>query len=111
MSHPRPDDLSSVALTARLAEQCRQLDLPKRLMTVRRAISGRIVFTTSFGIEDQAITHAIFSRGLDIDVVTLAAGHLFPETLEVWDDTDRYYRPPASLNCARSSARCSMPGQ
>jgi hypothetical protein len=53
-----------------LTEKCGWLDLPERLITARREIRGRIVFTTSFGIEDQAITHAIFTTGLDIDVVT-----------------------------------------
>ena len=60
-------------------------------MTVRRAISSRIVFTTSFGIEDQAITHTIFAQELDIDVITLDTGLLVPETLEVWNATQRHY--------------------
>jgi phosphoadenosine phosphosulfate reductase len=58
---------------------------------VRREISGRVVFTTSFGIEDQAIAHAIFTTGLEIDVVTFDTGRLFPETLDVWGETERRY--------------------
>jgi phosphoadenosine phosphosulfate reductase len=91
MPQPVTDYLNSAALLARLTEQYQQLDLPERLMTARRAISGRVVFTTSFGIEDQAITHAIFTQGLDIDVVTLDTGRLFLETLRVWDATERHY--------------------
>jgi phosphoadenosine phosphosulfate reductase len=68
-----------------------RLDLPERLVAVRRKISGRIVLTTSFGIEDQAIAHTIFTEGLEIDVVTLDTGRLFPETLEVWSQTERRY--------------------
>ena len=34
-------------------------DLPNALRLLREKISGRIVFTTSLGIEDQALTHAI----------------------------------------------------
>ena len=45
----------------------------------------------AFGIEDQAITHAIFITGLDIDVFTYDAGRLFPETLEVWGTTEQHY--------------------
>jgi phosphoadenosine phosphosulfate reductase len=74
-----------------LTEECGRLDLPGRLIAARRAIDGRVVFTTSFGIEDQAIVHAIFGAGLEIDVVTFDTGRLFPETLEVWDQTDRRY--------------------
>jgi len=39
-----------------------ELDLAQRLSPVRDAIRGRIVFTTSFGIEDQAIPHAIHTQ-------------------------------------------------
>jgi phosphoadenosine phosphosulfate reductase len=85
------DDRNSTTMTTRLNEGCGPLDLPKRLITVRRAISGHIVFTTSFGIEDQAIAHAIFTEGLEIDVVTFDTARLFAETLEVWADTERRY--------------------
>jgi phosphoadenosine phosphosulfate reductase len=91
MSQKETDYLNSAALIARLTEQYEQLDLPERLMMACREISGQIVFTTSFGIEDQAITHAIFAQGLDIEVVTFDTGRLFPETLGVWDDTERHY--------------------
>jgi phosphoadenosine phosphosulfate reductase len=63
----------------------------ERLQALRASIPGRIVFTTSFGIEDQAITHWIFTSGLDIDVVTLDTGRLFPETYEVWAATEERY--------------------
>jgi len=92
MSQPAYQNLSSSVLLARLIEGSEQLDLLERLRTVRRTITGHIVFTTSFGIEDQAITHAIFTADLAIDVVTLDTGRLFPETLEVWSQTERRYR-------------------
>src|SRR5713226_2587055 len=69
-----------------------RLDLAGRLTTLRREISGRIVFTTSFGIEDQAIADAIFTQELEIDVVTLDTGRLFPETYALWAETERRYR-------------------
>lgn len=49
--------------------------------------SGKIIFTTSFGIEDQVITDKIFSNNLNINVVTLDTGRLFPETYEVFSQT------------------------
>ncbi len=67
------------------------LDLDHRLLLLREFIPGRIVFTTSFGIEDQLITHSIFTQGLDIDVVTLDTGRLFPETYELWEKTEARY--------------------
>jgi phosphoadenosine phosphosulfate reductase len=74
------------------------LDLDHRLRLVREFIPGRIVFTTSFGIEDQFITHSIFTQGLDIDVVTLDTGRLFPQTYELWEQTEaRYVRRIAAV--------------
>jgi phosphoadenosine phosphosulfate reductase len=72
---------------------CLALDLPQRIAAVRNNVSGRVVFTTSFGIEDQAIAHAIFSQAISIDVVTLDTGRLFPETYELWARTERRYGP------------------
>jgi len=65
--------------------------LPNRLRLLRKAVSGRIVFTTSLGIEDQAITHAIAEAKIDIDVATLDTGRLFPETYELWQRTEEKY--------------------
>ena len=66
-------------------------DLFGRLRLLRETIEGRIVFTTSFGIEDQAIANAIFKQALPIDVVTLDTGRLFAETYDVWSETERRY--------------------
>ena len=62
-----------------------------RLRSLCEAVSGRIVFTTSFGLEDQAITHMIAESGFDIDFATLDTGRLFPETKEVWSETEERY--------------------
>ena len=40
---------------------------------------GTAVFSTSFGLEDQAILHAIAQAGLAVRVVTLDTGRLFDE--------------------------------
>jgi phosphoadenosine phosphosulfate reductase len=72
-------------------ERFAALDLFERLATIRAEIPGRVVFTTSFGLEDQAIAHAIFSQALAIDVATLDTGRLFPETYDVWAQTERRY--------------------
>ena len=67
------------------------LDLFERLAAIRSEIPGRVVFTTSFGLEDQAVAHAIFAQALAIDVATLDTGRLFPETHDVWAQTERRY--------------------
>ena len=60
----------------------------ERLAALRAAVPGRIVFTTSFGLEDQAIAHLIFTQKLKIEVATLDTGRLFPETYELWAETE-----------------------
>ena len=63
----------------------------QRMVALREAIPGRIVFTTSFGLEDQALTHLIATAGLDIALATLDTGRLFPQTYDVWRETERRY--------------------
>jgi phosphoadenosine phosphosulfate reductase len=85
------DDINRRESATLLAVEFPVLDLFERVATLRRHVPGRIVFTTSFGLEDQAITHAIFSQTLAIDVVTLDTGRLFPETHDVWAATEKRY--------------------
>lgn len=63
----------------------------ERLRFAAKQISGRIVFTTSFGIEDQLISHHIFTERMPIEVITLDTGRLFPETHAVWQETEERY--------------------
>jgi phosphoadenosine phosphosulfate reductase len=67
------------ALAERLNDRIAPLDARDRLVAFRAAIPGRIVFTTSFGLEDQVITRMIADAGLDIEIATLDTGRLFPE--------------------------------
>jgi phosphoadenosine phosphosulfate reductase len=67
------------------------LDLDHRLRLAREVIPGRMVFTTSFGLEDQLVTHSIFTQGLDIEVATIDTGRLFPETAALWEQTEARY--------------------
>jgi phosphoadenosine phosphosulfate reductase len=53
---------------------------------------GKIIFTTSFGIEDQVLTHLIFENQLPIKVVTLDTGRLFPESHKVFSRTIIKYK-------------------
>jgi phosphoadenosine phosphosulfate reductase len=55
---------------------------------------SQVVFSTSFGWEDQAITHIIFSNNIPIKVFTLETGRLFPETYYVWNRTMEMYSQP-----------------
>ena len=76
---------------ARLGLGFETLTIEERLSRLRGAIAGRIMFTTSLGLEDQALTHAIWTAGLDIEIVTLDTGRLFPETYALWAETEHRY--------------------
>ncbi len=73
-----------------LDAQLGALSLEEMLATVA-SLPGRAVFTTSLGIEDQVITAAIGEHRLDVDVVTLETGRLFPETLALIAETEERY--------------------
>jgi phosphoadenosine phosphosulfate reductase len=75
-----------------LRDQLSGKSIEERLEKLVTLFSGRIIFTTSFGIEDQVITHKIFSNNLAVKVVTLDTGRLFPETYEVFSQTIIKYK-------------------
>ena len=67
------------------------LPAAERIAYLRREIDGPIVFTHGFGVEGQLIFHWICARDIDIDIVTLDTGRLFPETYTLWAETERRY--------------------
>jgi len=79
------------ARAAALVPQLAALPAAERIAHLRREVAGRLVFTTSFGIEDQAITHMIVSQDLDIELVTLDTGRLFPEIYALWEQTEHHF--------------------
>ena len=74
-----PQAIDSTQLDGALAATS---DLAQRIRLISAAIPGRIAFSTSLGLEDQAVLHAISAARADIDVFTLDTGRHFPETLE-----------------------------
>lgn len=75
-----------------LNNQLRGKSIEERLIALAGIFAERIIFTTSFGIEDQVITHKIFTGNLPIKVATLDTGRLFPETYKVFANTVVKYK-------------------
>lgn len=67
------------------------MDAIARIRAIRAAVSGDIVFTTSFGLEDQVLTNIIVQSGAEIRMATLDTGRLFPETYSLWAETEELY--------------------
>ncbi|MFD0938106.1 phosphoadenosine phosphosulfate reductase family protein, partial [Methylobacterium trifolii] len=74
-----------------LAAAMKGLDLSRRIALAEAEIPGRLVFTTSLGIEDQALTHALAMAKSRVEIVTLDTGRLYPETYDVWGETESAY--------------------
>ena len=77
-----------------IKRQLQGLDPVAALSLLANRFPGQIVFSTSFGWEDQVITHMIFTNDLPIKVFTLETGRLFPETYYVWNRTMEMYEKP-----------------
>jgi len=65
--------------------------LEARIAEISSAGLRPVAFSTSLGLEDQAILHAIAQTASDIDVFTLDTGRHFPETLETLDRSEQRY--------------------
>lgn len=64
----------------------------KGLRLLAEKYNGKIIFSSSFGQEDQVILHEIWSNNLPIEIFTLDTGRLFPETYELMDRTKSKYK-------------------
>jgi len=78
----------NAVLAARLAAAG---SLEERIVLIGDTTKGRIAFSTSLGLEDQAILHAIAATNVPIDVFTLDTGRLFPETIDTIAASEQRY--------------------
>lgn len=72
-------------------------DILESLKILSRKYENQIVFSTSFGIEDQVITDFIFTNNLPIKVFTLDTGRQFQETYSTWNKTQIHYLKPIEV--------------
>jgi phosphoadenosine phosphosulfate reductase len=80
-----------------LNNKVQSLDTLEALRFLTGEFKGKIVFTTSFGYEDQVITDFIFRNNLPIQVVTLDTGRMFKETYKVFSQTLDVYKKPIQV--------------
>ncbi|MCY1719891.1 phosphoadenylyl-sulfate reductase [Prolixibacteraceae bacterium Z1-6] len=79
-------------LTEKYNIELSEKTIVEKLQFIAEQHPGKVVFTSSFGYEDQVITDYIFKNDLDIKVVTLDTGRLFPETYKVYLSTLERYK-------------------
>lgn len=81
-----------------LSNSFEKIPFEERLRRISEEFKGKkLVFSTSWGQEDQAIFHAIASQNLSIEVFTLDTGRLFQETYELMDLTRKKYQFPVKV--------------
>jgi phosphoadenosine phosphosulfate reductase len=80
-----------------LNNELQEMSIVEKLNYLSRVYKGRIVFTTSFGYEDQVITDFIFGNDFPVEVVTLDTGRLFEETYKVYRSTLEKYKKPVKV--------------
>lgn len=82
-------------------DQHRLIDLQKHLATASpeeglawlvNQYPGQVALSSSFGIEDQVLTHILSTHNLPIRIFTLDTGRLFTETYGTWRRTLEKYK-------------------
>lgn len=79
-------------MIAQLKEEIKGLDALEILTLLDATFAKQAVFSTSFGIEDQVITHMLAQIKASTAIFTLDTGRLFPETYYVWSRTIESYK-------------------
>lgn len=51
----------------------------------------KLAFASSLGAEDQVLTHMIHNRNMDISIFTIDTGCLYPESLQLINQTEQKY--------------------
>lgn len=74
-----------------LTEQSEGKGWQERLALLGKLADQRIVFSTSFSYDDQALAHAIATTGANIVLFTLDTGRMFEETYQTQADTVAKY--------------------
>jgi len=80
-----------MSYTAQLNEEFKDLSLQESFETLLKMNFESIVFSTSFGQEDQVLTDIIFKRKYPIKIITLDTGRLFQATYKVHEEVINKY--------------------
>ncbi|WP_456312932.1 phosphoadenylyl-sulfate reductase [Pseudomonas shirazensis] len=75
-----------------LLDITKDFSLEETLNFLANQYTGKVVFSTSFGQEDQVITDFIAKNNIDITIFTLDTGRLFQETYDVFHRTLKKYK-------------------
>ncbi|MFV5684736.1 phosphoadenylyl-sulfate reductase [Flavobacterium sp. GB2R13] len=82
----------SAVIVNTLLEKTANFSIEETLAFLANEYKDKVVFSTSFGQEDQVITALIAKNNLPITIFTLDTGRLFQETYDVFHKTLKKYK-------------------
>ena len=82
----------STEIAQALLDKTKSFSIEETLTYLADQYQDKVVFSTSFGQEDQVITEIIANNNLPITVFTLDTGRLFQETYDVFHKTLKKYK-------------------
>jgi phosphoadenosine phosphosulfate reductase len=82
----------SATIANALSEKTKGFSIAETLAFLATEYNDRVVFSTSFGQEDQVITALIATNDFSISIFTLDTGRLFQETYDVFHKTLKKYK-------------------
>ncbi len=82
----------SIAIVTTVLEKSANFSIEETLTFLANEYKDKVVFSTSFGQEDQVITALIAKNNLPITIFTLDTGRLFQETYDVFHKTLKKYK-------------------
>ena len=82
----------STAIITTLLDKTANFSIEETLAFLANEYENKVVFSTSFGQEDQVITALIANNKLPITIFTLDTGRLFQETYDVFHKTVKKYK-------------------
>ncbi|MFM9826818.1 phosphoadenylyl-sulfate reductase [Flavobacterium sp.] len=82
----------SATVVKYLLEKTKDLSIEETLSFLTNEYKDKVVFSTSFGQEDQVITAIIAKNKIPVSIFTLDTGRLFQETYDVFHRTIKKYK-------------------
>jgi phosphoadenosine phosphosulfate reductase len=94
----------SLSIVNTLLKKTKGFSLEETLAFLANEYPSKVVFSTSFGQEDQVITALIAKNDLLITIFTLDTGRLFQETYDVFHKTQKKYKKDIKVYFPEASA-------
>ncbi|CAM2834580.1 phosphoadenylyl-sulfate reductase [Flavobacterium frigoris] len=82
----------STTIVQTLIEKTKDFSIEEAFIFLANEYKDKVVFSTSFGQEDQVITALIANSNASINIFTLDTGRLFQETYDVFHKTLKKYK-------------------